>query len=158
MSLISRNNTISHYLKCICLSSFQSPQVLVFSSASSMMNLYICIENRQTWKLDQRGIGDCGGAHGCPWVLIGLPSVFIQGVRNSHKSTDPREMVPPSRTVPLPFPFHLSDRQHTHRGPPEQEQFVENKLQLISQKQFHCDASKRRMPRLETVVDRRRKR
>lgn len=152
MSLISRNKTISHYLKCIWLSSLKSPQVLVFSSASSMMNLYICIENRQTWKLDQQG----REWHGCPWVLIGLPSVFIQGVRNSHKSTDPREMVPPSRTVLISF--HLSDRQHTHRGPPEQEQFVENKLQLISQKQFHCDASKRLMPRPETVVDRRRKR
>lgn len=102
MSLISRNNTISHYLKCIWLSSFKSPQVLVFSSASSMMNLYICIENRQTWKLDQQGIW--GGGHGCPWVLIGLPSVFIQGVRNSHKSTDPREMplLPLPRTTSLP--------------------------------------------------------
>lgn len=143
-------NTISHYLKCICLSSLESIHVLVFSSARSMMNLYICIENRQTWKFDQQGIGGDTAVHEC-WLVCQVFSFKAYATATSQQTL---ERVPLPRSTPI-----SSLWQTTHAsGASEQEQFVENKLQLISQKQFHCDASKSLVPRPETVYDRRRKR
>lgn len=63
----------------------------------------------------------------------------------------------PSRESPAPRHPSTFLTDNTRIEAPSREQFVENTLQLILQKQFHGDARRNLMPRPETVDDRRRK-